>query len=75
MRIEPTPRWPHDCQDCVFIGQLHDSEHIYDIYRCPQGGHPTIVARYGEYGDYYSGQTFKLGTSGIWLGVTDTDKT
>lgn len=45
------PRHPHDCDCCTFLG--HYGEH--DLYFCPQGGHPTVIARFGEHGDYLSG--------------------
>lgn len=47
------PRYTHDCSRCVFLGQLQE----FDIYACPQGGHPTIVARFSKKpGDYFSGE-------------------
>lgn len=52
-----TPRFEHDCDECVFIG--HYGGH--DLYRCPQMGMPTIVARYGDDGaEYTSGPRVAL---------------
>lgn len=45
------PRHEHDCQDCAFLGW--HGEH--DLYFCPQHGCPTVIARFGENGDYMSG--------------------
>jgi hypothetical protein len=44
------PHFQHDCDDCVFIGHYAD----HDLYRCPQMGMPTIVARYGDDGAGYT---------------------
>lgn len=44
------PRYHEECPECVFIGQIGK----YDIYIHKDD--PQIVARYGEYGDYLSGQ-------------------
>lgn len=43
------PRYLHDCEACEFIGAYGP----YDIYRCPQGGYPTVICRYGNAGDAY----------------------
>lgn len=49
----PEPRYEHDCEVCVFLGCLLDM----DIYVCPQGTMPTLVARYSDFGpDYQSGE-------------------
>lgn len=46
------PRFLHDCSACVLLGQ--DSKH--DLYWCPQGHLPTVIARYGGEGpEYLSG--------------------
>lgn len=46
------PIHEHDCERCVFLGSSVDES---DWYVCDQGiGHPTIVRRYGEDGDYES---------------------
>ena len=46
------PRYEHDCDDCVFLGQYE----IYDLYFCP--GEPTVIARTGPEGEYQSGMMF-----------------
>ena len=47
------PLYTHDCEVCVFIGHLLDM----DLYVCPQGELPTLVARYSDFGpDYQSGE-------------------
>lgn len=49
-----SPRYVHDCAKCTPIGQINE----FDIYRCPQGNLPTLVARYGDEGhEYASGPT------------------
>lgn len=58
-----TPSFDHDCAECVFLGQFHTSGAlgIYDVYRCPQGGIPTIVARFSDGPeDYISGDPLLL---------------
>lgn len=45
------PRFEHDCQNCIFLGGYEE----YDLYFCPQGGLPTIIARTSsEGGDYFT---------------------
>ncbi len=49
------PKYRHDCQICTFLGHHDDS----DLYYCPQGNIPTLVARYSsEPADYASGIAF-----------------
>ena len=59
MSIEPlTPAFEHDCDECVFLGRYED----HDLYLCPQGGMPTVVARWGNDGpEYTSGREVTLG--------------
>jgi hypothetical protein len=48
--METEPRYDHDCDACVYLGQYEQ----YDLYYCP--GEPTIVCRYSSDGpDYRSG--------------------
>ena len=50
---EEKPRYEHDCNTCVFLGQWKE----YDLYYC--SGEPTVVARWSdEGGDYNSGIVF-----------------
>lgn len=44
-------RFAHDCSDCKPLGEFGGT----DLYFCDQGGIPTVIARYGENGDYFSG--------------------
>jgi hypothetical protein len=56
------PRYEHDCPKCTYLGSLQE----FDIYTCPQGGNPTIVARFSGKGpDYFSGQ--KLTVAGLHI--------
>lgn len=47
-----TPRYEHDCDRCVYLGQHQE----HDLYYCEQdAAGRTLVARYGSDGsDYYS---------------------
>ena len=50
--MSDTPRFLHHCPGCVFLGH-HDK---HDLYFCPQGGHPTVMARFdNDDPDYKSG--------------------
>jgi hypothetical protein len=42
------PRWPANCDTCTFLGPMAE----YDLWHCPQGGLPTVIARYGPAGSY-----------------------
>lgn len=47
------PRYEHDdCENCTFLG-IHEK---HDLYFC--SAMPTVIARYGEHGDYISGLPF-----------------
>lgn len=55
------PQYKHKCYHCKFLGQYTEEDQIYDLYYCPQLGHPTVVARYGDNEeDYISGLNFTL---------------
>jgi hypothetical protein len=55
---EPYPPWyKHDCTNCTFLGQFEE----YDLYYCPQGNIPTVIARFSDDGpDYTSGLNSRL---------------
>ncbi len=44
------PIYAHDCDNCTYL----DTIEYLDLYFCPQGGMPTILARYGNNGQDYS---------------------
>ena len=50
------PIHTHDCDACVFTGRRFVNDNVtYDFYYCEDAtGGPTIIARWAEYGDYYS---------------------
>ena len=49
------PRYAHDCDTCIFLGQYKK----YDLYYC--AGEPTVVCRYSDKGpDYNSGLAFAV---------------
>src|SRR3954465_1460085 len=58
------PLYEHDCDNCTYLGQMpaDPSERygveVLDLYYCPQGVLPTVIARYGSEGDYISGLVF-----------------
>lgn len=46
----------HDCPCCKFLGSEFLKNEQFDLYFCEQNGKiPTVIARWGEDGDYYSG--------------------
>lgn len=50
------PVHTHDCDTCIFTGQHKVNDDVtYDFYYCEASlGGPSIIARWDEYGDYYS---------------------
>lgn len=48
--METKPKHEHDCDYCIFLGQLGS----YDLYFCPIEL-PTVIARFGSGGKYLSG--------------------
>ena len=59
------PQYIHNCDSCKYLGRYEfkceyecgcDPGKDADLYYCPQGGLPTVIARYSDYGpDYVSG--------------------
>lgn len=45
----------HDCDHCEYLGNWQRNAEHYDLYFCRQNGIPTVIARFGEEGDYFSG--------------------
>ena len=63
MRTFEKPQYQHNCEACVFLGRYTDSDQQrdFDLYVCPQGGIPTVIARFGNDGpEYSSGLPFAL---------------
>ena len=55
-----SPRFKHDCDRCVFLGE----HRAHDLYFCEAcAGGPTVIARYGSEGKQY--------TSGLELAAVD----
>lgn len=50
------PRHEHDCSKCKPLGEFEE----FDLYYCDQDALklPTVIARFGIDGDYYSGIIF-----------------
>lgn len=75
------PRFIHDCEECVFLGTYRgkafeeavEEEQDYDLYWCPQSGHPTLLARASdEVSDYWSGMV--SGATGTVLPLAEAYK-
>ena len=63
-----TPRYQHYCDNCIFLAKFNE----YDLYFCPQGGDPTVIARFGTDGDYLSGITnirFNDARCPLWMAL------
>ncbi len=46
----------HDCECCHYLGSEKKKKEELDYYVCDQGDkRPTVIARFGVDGDYYSG--------------------
>ncbi len=56
------PKYEHDCERCVFLGNYQNS----DLYFCPQGSLPTVIARWADAKEdpsaYVSGLAFAKST-------------
>ena len=58
-----TPQYIHNCDNCHYLGRCLcrcecgcESGKEADLYYCPQGSLPTVIARFSDYGpDYISG--------------------
>ena len=50
--MNPKPRYTHDCDTCVFLGQYRDAtafSHKYtDLYYCASCDSGSVLARYGS---------------------------
>lgn len=60
--MEKQPVHKHDCERCNYLDTITDDDYTFDLYVCTQGFDDpelyTVIARYGEYGDYLSGLRF-----------------
>ena len=62
LRDDMTPHHQHDCDSCIYLGSssedstwLTSKGQEWDFYFCDKGnGDGSLIARHGEYGDYYS---------------------
>ena len=54
------PYHEHDCEDCIRLESYYEDNKSYDLYFCIQGelNIPTVIARYGDNENYYSGLIF-----------------
>lgn len=48
------PYHKHDSDTSNYLGSETVNLTNYDYYYAGQSGFPTVIARFGEYGDYYS---------------------
>jgi hypothetical protein len=63
------PYHQHDCDNCIYLGSDIEGDVKTDYYFCHRKeSHPclsTLIARYGEYGDYSSGFEFTMSSIGL----------
>ena len=52
------PLFEHDCEVSVFLGYCLIDDDRYDLYHCKSHIENTVIARFGEDGDYFSGLMF-----------------
>jgi len=56
------PFHSHDCEECTHLKSVSQDNVNYDLYFCTQGSdnpyRHTVIARFGEDGDYSSGLEF-----------------
>ena len=51
-----TPKFKHDCDECVFLGRYQVLASSCDLYFCQKAGFPTVIGRFSDEGsDYTSG--------------------
>lgn len=63
-----TPRYLHDCADCVYLGSAPDETgEVWDLYACQQGRNddgaarlPTLLLRWGSGGGEYTSSPVML---------------
>lgn len=52
-----TPRFEHDCEECIFLGRNADQHGEFDMYYCPKnrkaGGLGSVIAREGDEDENY----------------------
>lgn len=68
LRLVGNPRFKHDCSSCVYLGSTvidsveRSGVEEFDLYVCPAKAPgakaETVVARFGEDGNYHSGLEF-----------------
>jgi hypothetical protein len=54
----------HDCNTCIYLGSDSECDYYYHYDK----NYPTLstlIARYGEFGDYSSGLDFVMSNTGI----------
>ena len=49
-----TPIHQHDCDNCKFLGSVIGGGKMHDMYSCTTERGTSVVARYGEEGEYFS---------------------
>ena len=70
-----TPQFEHRCDRCIFLGRAaYDNlpgskvSEAHDLYYCPIGKEPSVIARYGNEPDQYllgiPGRTVVSGVNG-----------
>jgi hypothetical protein len=46
-------QYTHNCPKCTFLGSYLEQAQSFDLYFCPQGTLPTVIARFGDKGQEY----------------------
>lgn len=52
--VKAKPVFKHECPNCTFLGTIAGDQGPYDLYHCPQGLVPTVIARYSSDGPGYT---------------------
>lgn len=76
------PKHQHDCDKCKFLGQATFNRKMCDWYVCDSASWRSLIARFGEDGDYYSSSLMGnmmlgplvLRALGLGFELTDTEK-
>lgn len=54
----------HDCDTCIYLGSDSECDYYYH-YDETYPSLSTLIARYGEFGDYSSGLDFVMSSEGL----------
>lgn len=57
--MSDTPRYQHDCDHCVYLGNYEKCDLYVCVGKAQNEIDCTVIARYGDQGDYTSGICFR----------------